>query len=190
LALLRLQLHKLLESTEERNMRLSQRTNPASAATSPRRALPAHLHDVRSRPQRPLVRALKLALLGAGLSTAIVHAAPPVIPLSALDGNNGFRLDGVASEDYSGAAVSGVGDINGDGIDDLIIGAYGAGGFSGRSYVVFGRSAGGFTSTINLSALDGGNGFRLDGLQRQCCLRRWRHQWRRHRRLDHRCQWR
>lgn len=145
-------------------MRRSQRTNPASAATSPSRALPAHLHDVRSRPRRPLVRALQLALLGAGLSAAIAHAAPPVIPLSALDGNNGFRLDGVASEDYSGAAVSGVGDINGDGIDDLIIGAYGAGGFSGRSYVVFGRSAGGFTSPINLSALDGGNGFRLDGV--------------------------
>jgi hypothetical protein len=164
LALLPWRLHKPLQSTEERNMNRAQRTDPVSAATSPGRALRAHRHDDRSRPQRPLVRALQLALLGAALGAATAHAAPPVIPLSGLDGNNGFRLDGVASEDYSGTSVSGIGDINGDGIDDLIIGAYGAGGFSGRSYVVFGRSAGGFPAAINLSTLNGSNGFRLDGV--------------------------
>lgn len=145
-------------------MSRSQRSNHASAAMAPRRALSADLQDDRSRPRRPLVRALQLALLGAGLSAATAHAAPPVIPLSALDGNNGFRLDGVVSEEYSGTSVSGIGDINGDGIDDLIIGAYGAGGFSGRSYVVFGRSTGSFAAAINLSTLNGSNGFRLDGV--------------------------
>ncbi|TVQ24564.1 MAG: hypothetical protein EA367_01535, partial [Leptolyngbya sp. DLM2.Bin15] len=53
-----------------------------------------------------------------------------------------FRIDGVAAVDRSGFSVSSAGDINGDGIDDLIIGAYGAdpnGTFSGSSYVVFGR---------------------------------------------------
>ena len=43
--------------------------------------------------------------------------------LSSLDGSNGFRLDGVAEYDFSGFSVSGAGDVNGDGFDDLIIGA-------------------------------------------------------------------
>ena len=56
-------------------------------------------------------------------------------------GLGGFVLDGEAAGDNSGRSVSGTGDVNGDGMDDLIIGAYGAdpnGGYSGRSYVVFG----------------------------------------------------
>jgi hypothetical protein len=87
--------------------------------------------------------------------------------LAALDGSNGFRLDGIDSGDNSGASVAGAGDVNGDGIDDLIIGAsradpgdrYAA----GESYVVFGTEAG-FQSSLNLAALDGSNGFRLDGI--------------------------
>jgi hypothetical protein len=89
-----------------------------------------------------------------------------VINLAALDGNTGFRLDGVAPGDRSGHAVAGAGDVNGDGIDDVIIGAYGAdpnGGTSGSSYVVFGRSSG-FAATISLATLDGDSGFRLDGV--------------------------
>ena len=86
--------------------------------------------------------------------------------LSSLDGSNGFRLDGVAASDTSGTSVSSAGDVNNDGIDDLIIGAQGAdpnGNSSGASYVVFG-SDNDFSATFNLSSLDGSNGFRLDGL--------------------------
>ena len=85
--------------------------------------------------------------------------------LSSLNGINGFRIDGLAAYDISGRSVSSAGDINGDGIDDLIIGADGAdpnGNFSGSSYVVFG-SGGEFSSTLNLSSLNGSNGFRIDG---------------------------
>jgi hypothetical protein len=99
-----------------------------------------------------------------GLSTGFAAA----INLSTLDGSNGFRLDGVAAFDFSGRAVSAAGDVNGDGIDDLIIGAPGAGpngSSTGSSYVVFGRSTG-FAAAINPSALDGSNGFRLDGVER------------------------
>ena len=86
--------------------------------------------------------------------------------LSTLNGNNGFRLDGVAAHDFSGRSVSNAGDVNGDGFDDLIVGAYGAnpnGDSSGSSYVVFGKASG-FSATMELSSLDGSDGFRLDGM--------------------------
>ena len=71
---------------------------------------------------------------------------------------NGFRLDGIDAYDYSGVSVAGAGDVNGDGIDDLIIGAPDAdpGGryAAGESYVVFG-SAAGFAASLDLAALDG-----------------------------------
>jgi FG-GAP repeat protein len=89
-----------------------------------------------------------------------------VVELSGLTGADGFKISGVATDDYSGRSVSDAGDINGDGIDDLIIGARAAdpnGTSSGASYVVFG-SSGGFLANLNLSALDGTNGFRISGV--------------------------
>jgi hypothetical protein len=46
--------------------------------------------------------------------------------LSTLNGSNGFAINGIAAYDYSGWSVSSAGDVNGDGFDDLIIGATGA----------------------------------------------------------------
>ena len=88
------------------------------------------------------------------------------LSLSALDGENGFRIDGVALYDYSGASVSSAGDINGDGIADIVVGARfaGSGGvYAGAAYVVFGHTSG-FGSVLALSSLDGTNGFRLEGV--------------------------
>ncbi len=85
--------------------------------------------------------------------------------LSTLNGSNGFRLDGEEAFDRSGDSVSNAGDVNGDGFDDVIVGANGAdsnGSYSGSSYVVFGQASG-FSTTMNLSSLNGSNGFRLDG---------------------------
>ena len=44
--------------------------------------------------------------------------------LETLDGSNGFVLDGIDEYDISGRSVAGAGDVNGDGIDDLIVGAF------------------------------------------------------------------
>jgi len=85
--------------------------------------------------------------------------------VSTLTGANGFRITGVAANDYAGYSVSAAGDINGDGFADLIVGAFGAdpnGSQSGAAYVVFGK-AGGFAATLNLSGLTGANGFRITG---------------------------
>jgi hypothetical protein len=82
-----------------------------------------------------------------------------VLELSDLDGGNGFVLNGFDGDDQSGFSVSGVGDINGDGVVDLIVGAIGAdpnGNDSGESYVVFGGSS------VELSSLDGSGGFVLN----------------------------
>ncbi len=86
--------------------------------------------------------------------------------VSSLDGSNGFAVNGIVGNDESGLAVSSVGDINADGIDDVIIGAPYADpagvATAGSSYVVFGSDSG-FTSPMNLSALNGINGFVING---------------------------
>jgi hypothetical protein len=87
--------------------------------------------------------------------------------LSTLNGSNGFAINGIAGGDLSGSSVSSAGDVNGDGIDDLIIGAEGAdpNGIdrAGQSYVVFGSNSG-FGAGLDLSTLNGSNGFAINGI--------------------------
>lgn len=63
-----------------------------------------------------------------------------VFNLTCLDGRNGFVLNGINEKDLSGASVKGVGDVNGDGIDDFLIGAPFARNNTGQTYVIFGRN--------------------------------------------------
>ena len=81
---------------------------------------------------------------------------------STLDGTNGFILNGIDADDNTGHSVSSAGDVNGDGYDDLIIGATGAGS-AGETYVVYGRATD-TGSVLDLSTLDGTNGFTLNGV--------------------------
>ena len=84
-----------------------------------------------------------------------------------LDGTNGFRLEGAVGDERAGFDVSSAGDVNGDGFGDLIIGTrYGSPTpetYEGYSYVVFGKADWSATSDLNLAALDGTDGFRIDG---------------------------
>ena len=92
------------------------------------------------------------------------------VNLSRLDGTNGFTLTGIDADDQSGASVSSAGDVNGDGYDDLIIGARYADpnrDSSGETYLVYGgASAPGTGGVLDLSGLDGSNGFILTGINR------------------------
>ncbi|WP_397603410.1 calcium-binding protein, partial [Sphingorhabdus sp.] len=90
------------------------------------------------------------------------------VNLSAIaSGTGGFVINGAAAGDQSGRSVSSAGDVNGDGFDDLIVGAFGAStngiGTSGASYVVFGKANG---TAVNLSAIASGStagGFVING---------------------------
>jgi len=103
--------------------------------------------------------------------TYVIFGGPDGFPstfgLGGLDGTNGFRLDGVAQDDFSGGPVASAGDVDGDGIDDLILGAngvaVGANENAGAAYVVFGKSTA-FSNATNLGSLTGDDGFRLSGI--------------------------
>ncbi|MEM9968112.1 MAG: hypothetical protein AAF755_08445, partial [Pseudomonadota bacterium] len=92
-------------------------------------------------------------------------ASGTVVELSDIEaGIGGFSIFGITNYDEAGRAVSGAGDINGDGLDDLLIGAYGNdvnGSSSGQSYVVFGKTD---TTNVELSDVAGGAlGFGING---------------------------
>jgi hypothetical protein len=80
-------------------------------------------------------------------------------------GTGGFVINGVSGNDRSGLSVSGAGDVNGDGLADLIVGAYRDdpnATDAGASFVVFGKAT---TSKIELSDVDAGTGgFTINGV--------------------------
>jgi Ca2+-binding RTX toxin-like protein len=90
------------------------------------------------------------------------------LELSELDGTNGFAISGVSEGDNLGLSVSSAGDFNGDGFDDLILGAPLADpngkNLAGTSYVLFGKAEA-FAATVDLAELDDSGGFALNGIE-------------------------
>ncbi len=67
-------------------------------------------------------------------------------------------LDGQTSYDYFGSAVAGAGDVNRDGYDDVVVGAYSYGS-TGRAYVYHGSATG--VSTSAAKTLTGGGNYQF-----------------------------
>lgn len=79
-------------------------------------------------------------------------------------GAGGFVINGIAALDQAGDAVSGAGDVDGDGLSDVIVGALGAEddlGLQGRSFVVLGKLD--TTPIALLDVVDGFGGFLMEG---------------------------
>ena len=84
--------------------------------------------------------------------------------LPGLDGTNGVILNGVEELAHFGRSASSLGDVNGDGYGDIVVGAPESDAIfprGGRAFVIFGGPEF-FTSEINVSDLDGSNGFAVD----------------------------
>ncbi len=83
------------------------------------------------------------------------------------NGANGVQINGEASGDLLGVGLGGVGDVNGDGLPDLAIGAYGndPAGVSnaGSVYLVYGRTNWPATITLDGDFLDGTNAMAFAG---------------------------
>ena len=90
-------------------------------------------------------------LFNEGTGKAYVFYGPLAGSIQAANAN--AILVGEVAQDLFGVSVSGTGDFNGDGFDDVIVGAWdnGAGGFrSGRAYTFFGP----LTGTISAASAD------------------------------------
>src|SRR5687767_14801180 len=71
-------------------------------------------------------------------------------------GIGGFNIQGEHGHDLAGYSVASAGDINGDGIDNLIVGAYAG------VYILFGKTDG-FASPVDLGIVgSGAGGFKID----------------------------
>jgi len=85
-----------------------------------------------------------------GRCVSVKVEAPVAEEVPGLGQNTGLKnahasFWGEDSPDFSGASVAGAGDVNGDGYDDILIGAYGdddGGADAGQTYLVLGRDSG------------------------------------------------
>jgi len=106
----------------------------------------------------------------AGAVRSATEGIPAVVSLSDLSADTGLRIIGANEYDFAGMSVASIGDINGDGLSDLLVGAYYAetaeSVYPGAAFVVFGKPAGEtLPASINLGTLGEDDGFRINGIQ-------------------------
>ena len=107
-----------------------------------------------------------MAVAGTLLAAAGSRASSHIELSDVAAGVGGFVVTGIDDHDRAGFSVAGAGDVNGDGLADLIVGAWaadpGAHGSAGESYVVFGKMDG---SAVELSGVASGTGgFVINGI--------------------------
>ena len=92
-------------------------------------------------------------LVGQGMSDGTQTASGQAYIVSGANPNDYITIDGTISTSQLGETVTGVGDINNDGYDDVLIGApnQGAG---GAAYLVYGGMSG-WSSTVNAPGMTG-----------------------------------
>jgi hypothetical protein len=82
----------------------------------------------------------------AGLVALLLGPVPLDRPLSSAEA----LFEGEAGGDFAGTALSSAGDVDGDGLDDTLVGAWGSRGFTGRAYLLLGPQRG----TVTLADAD------------------------------------
>ncbi|MEM9857837.1 MAG: T9SS type A sorting domain-containing protein [Bacteroidota bacterium] len=119
----------------------------------------------------------RLCLFGFVFSTLFVFKSfgqisrlyPQSLDVTTLDGTKGFAINGADSLNFLGAlrGAAGLGDFNGDGIGDFIVGADGTDPDgridAGTCYLIYGRES--FESSLELSDFDENNGFAINGIR-------------------------
>ncbi len=92
-------------------------------------------------------------------SSAAAQNTEGTLSVNELNGSNGFTVLSKYANSYIGKSVHTAYDMNNDGIDDAIIGAPGCPASS--AYVIEGQN-GNYPATLNLTNLNGANGFEMD----------------------------
>ncbi|MBY6142227.1 FG-GAP repeat protein [Leisingera daeponensis] len=96
------------------------------------------------------------------VAVTVTNVNEPIV-LSGLTAAQGFVIQGDATADQAGYSVSSAGDVNGDGFDDLIVGAYlgdDGGTNAGETYVIYGGAT---TTNLDLTTLTAAQGFVIQG---------------------------
>jgi len=92
---------------------------------------------------------------------------PATLSLSKLTSTTGVVIT-CLNGDGSGISASSLGDINGDGFDDLILGGPSTYNYAGAGFVLFGQAGMGSSGTLSISSntsiLTGSDGFVIEAM--------------------------
>lgn len=81
---------------------------------------------------------------------------PASFDLTTLNGTNGFKFEGIGEDERRGKSIGQLGDVNGDGIDDIALGTE-----LNKQVILFGKN-GTFAASMTIDMINGSNGFIID----------------------------